>query len=68
MEDNAAQPQLWTLERENSRIVGCIQGHYSWTFDNPLYRLLVLRSICWAAKQQDANRLSELCLIGARVH
>ena len=68
LEDNAPQPQLWTLEREKSRIVGCIPGHYSWTFDDPLYRVLVLRSICWAAKQHDVDRLSDLCLVGVRIH
>ena len=68
VEDNVPQPQVWTLEREKSRIVGCIPGHYSWTFDDPLYRVLVLRSICWAAKQNDVDRLSDLCLVGARIH
>lgn len=67
VEDNEPRPQLWTLEREKSRIVGCIPGHYTWTFDDPLYRLLVLRGICWSAKQPDIDRLSELALIGARL-
>jgi len=67
MEDQAPQPQLWTFEREKSRIFGCIPGHYTWTFDDPLYRLLVLRGICWAAKEADVERLSELALIGARI-
>ncbi|HSI64285.1 MAG TPA: ThuA domain-containing protein, partial [Candidatus Saccharimonadia bacterium] len=67
VEDQAPQPQLWTLERGSGRVFGCIPGHYTWTFDDPLYRLLVLRGICWAAKQQDVERLSELTLIGARV-
>ena len=67
MEDQAPQPQLWTFEREQSRVFGCIPGHYTWTFDDPLYRLLVLRGICWAAKEADVERLSELALIGARI-
>jgi type 1 glutamine amidotransferase len=67
VEDSVPQPELWTLERHQSRIVGCIPGHYTWTFDDPLFRVLVLRSICWAAKQPDADRLSELATIGARV-
>jgi putative heme-binding domain-containing protein len=66
-EDQAPQPQLWTLERGKGRVFGCIPGHYTWTFDDPLYRLMVLRGICWAAKQEDVERLSELSLIGARV-
>lgn len=67
MEENAPRPELWTLERHKSRIVGCIPGHYTWTFDDPLFRVLVLRSICWAARQENPDRLSELALIGARV-
>ena len=66
-EDHAPRPQLWTLERHKSRIVGCIPGHYTWTFDDPLFRLLVLRSICWTAKDPNVDRLSELALIGARI-
>ncbi len=66
-EDAAPRPELWTLERGKSRIVGCIPGHYTWTFDDPLFRVLVLRSICWAAKQENVDRLAELALVGARV-
>ncbi|HMJ88968.1 MAG TPA: ThuA domain-containing protein, partial [Candidatus Acidoferrum sp.] len=67
IEDVAPRPELWTLERHQSRIVGCIPGHYTWTFDDPLFRVLVFRSICWAAKQENMDRLAELSLIGARV-
>ncbi len=67
VEDSAPRPELWTLEREKSRIVGCIPGHYTWTFDDPLFRVLVFRSICWAAKQENVDRFSELSTIGARL-
>jgi len=67
VEDGAPRPELWTLEREQSRIVGCIPGHYTWTFDDPLFRVLVLRGICWAAKQENVDRLAELATVGARV-
>ena len=66
LEDNEPQPELWTLERHKSRIVACIPGHYTWTFDDPLVRILVFRSICWAAKLDNPDRLSELALVGAR--
>jgi len=66
-EDNVPQPELWTLERRNSRIVGCIPGHYTWTFDDPLFRMLVFRAICWAARQENVDRLAELAVIGARL-
>lgn len=67
IEDNAPRTQLWTYEHFNGRVFGCIPGHYMWTFDDPLYRVLVLRGICWAAKQEDIHRLAELALVGARV-
>jgi type 1 glutamine amidotransferase len=67
IEDNEPRPEFWTLERDQSRIVGCIPGHYTWTFDDPLFRVLVLRSICWAAKLENVDRLAELSTIGARV-
>lgn len=67
LEDNEPHPQLWVLERGASRVFGCIPGHYTWTFDDPLYRLLVLRGLAWAAKQPDVNRLAELAVIGARL-
>jgi type 1 glutamine amidotransferase len=66
LEDSAPRPELWTLERHRSRIVGCIPGHYTWTFDDPLFRILVFRAICWAAKQDNPDRLAELALVGAR--
>jgi type 1 glutamine amidotransferase len=67
VEDGAPRPELWTLEREKSRIVGCIPGHYTWTFDDPLFRVLVFRSICWAAREENVDRLAELSTIGAKL-
>ncbi|MES2709919.1 MAG: ThuA domain-containing protein [Verrucomicrobiota bacterium] len=66
-EENKAEPQLWVMQRQNSRVFGCIPGHYTWTFDDPLYRLIVLRGIAWAAQQPDISRLAELMTVGARV-
>ena len=67
VEDGAPRPELWSLERKNSRVIGCVPGHYTWTFDDPLFRILVLRSICWTAKEPDVDRLSELATPGARL-
>lgn len=66
VEDGGPRPELWCMERGRSRIVGCIPGHYTWTFDDPLFRILVFRSICWTAREPDVDRLAELALIGAR--
>jgi type 1 glutamine amidotransferase len=72
-EENAPRPLLWTREqggaREGGRVFVCILGHYAWTFDDPLFRVLLLRGICWSAHVPDADvdRLSHLATIGARV-
>ena len=67
MEDQEPRPQLWSREQGLSRVLGCIPGHYTWTFDDPLYRILILRGICWAAHEPDPHRLAELSLVGARL-
>lgn len=67
VEDGAPRTQLWAYEKEKGRVFGSIPGHYNWTFDDPLYRVIVLRGIAWAAKQGDVDRLLELALVGARV-
>lgn len=66
VEDAAPRPQLWAREHGKGRVFVSIPGHYTWTFDDPLYRVLLLRGICWAAGQ-SADRLSELATVGARL-
>lgn len=66
VEDGKPQPQLWAATREKARVFVSIPGHYNWTFDDPLFRILLLRGICWTANQ-PLDRLAELATIGARV-
>ena len=66
VEDGAPRPQLWAREHGKGRVFVSIPGHYTWTFDDPLHRLLLLRGICWSARQPE-DRLSELATIGARM-
>jgi type 1 glutamine amidotransferase len=65
-EDGSPQPLMWTREQGKGRVFVSIPGHYTWTFDDPLFRLLLLRGICWTANQ-PVGRLSGLATIGARV-
>ncbi|MEQ1858351.1 MAG: ThuA domain-containing protein [Chthoniobacteraceae bacterium] len=65
-EEGRPQPLLWTKEQGGGRIFVSIPGHYSWTFDDPLFRLLAFRGICWAAGQ-PMDRLAPLVMVGARV-
>jgi hypothetical protein len=63
-EAGAPRPQLWTLEHGRGRVFVSIPGHYSWTFDDPLFRLLLLRGILWTAKE-PVDRWNDLIRPGA---
>ncbi|HVK11919.1 MAG TPA: ThuA domain-containing protein, partial [Gemmataceae bacterium] len=65
-EDGKDQPLFWTLEPAKGRVFVSIPGHFSWTFDDPLFRILLLRGIAWAAKE-PVDRFNELATPGARV-
>ena len=65
-EDGKARPQMWTRNVGKGRVFVSVPGHYNWTFDDPIYRLLVFRGICWAGNQ-PIDRLAELAPIGARL-
>ena len=66
VEDGASQPQIWIRSQGQGRVFVRIPGHFSWTFDDPLYRVLLFRGFCWAGGQ-PLDRLSELATVGARV-
>jgi putative heme-binding domain-containing protein len=66
VEDGEPQPQFWTLEPSKGRVFVSILGHYSWTFDDPLFRILLLRGIAWTARE-PVDRFNALATIGARV-
>jgi hypothetical protein len=66
LEDSRQQPQLWTMEHGKGRVFVCIPGHYSWTFDDPLVRILLLRGIAWTA-HEPVDRFNDLVWPGAEV-
>ena len=65
-EDGKDQPLFWTLEPAKGRVFVSIPGHFSWTFDDPLFRVLMLRGIAWAAKE-PVDRFNDLVWPGADV-
>lgn len=66
IEDGVPQPEIWTREVGKGRVFVAIPGHYNWTFDDPVFRVLALRGLCWAAGQ-PMDRLAELATVGARM-
>ena len=44
-----AQPVFWIHHSGKGRVFGCVPGHRVWTFDNPWFRLWLLRGIAWSA-------------------
>jgi hypothetical protein len=66
LEDGEPQPTFWTVERGRGRVFVSIPGHYSWTFDDPAFRTLLLRGIAWTARR-DVDRFNELVTLDARV-
>ena len=65
-EDGLPTPQLWVRDHKPGRVFVSIPGHYSWTFDDPLFRILLLRGIAWTAKE-PVDRFNELVPLGARM-
>lgn len=66
VEEGQPQPLFWTREHLEGRIFVSIPGHFAWTFDDPLYRLLLLRAIAWTAGE-PVDRFNELVWPGARL-
>ena len=46
-----AQPLFWTSRCGKGRVFGCVPGHFTWTFDDPYFRILLLRGMAWAAAE-----------------
>ena len=61
------QPMFWTYRRGKGRVFGCTPGHYTWTFDDPYFRLMLLRGMAWAAGELP-YRFDGLALRGTRLH
>ncbi len=64
--DVSLQPQFWAYQQGKGRVFGCVPGHYTWTFDDPYFRLLLLRGMAWAAGEHP-YRFDELALRCAAV-
>ena len=66
VEEDKPRPLLWTREVGKGRVFVSIPGHFTWTFDDPLFRILLLRGIAWSAGE-SVDRFNELATIGGGV-
>ena len=57
-------PMFWTCEYGKGRAFACVLGHYNWTFDDPYFRILLLRGTAWAAGESP-HRFDPLVTRGA---
>ncbi len=65
-EDGQPQPLFWTMEHGRGRVFVSIPGHYMWSFDDPAFRLLLLRGIAWAG-HRNVDRFNGLVTLDARI-
>jgi putative heme-binding domain-containing protein len=66
VEEGRPRPLFWTRESGKGRVFVSIPGHYTWTFDDPLFRLILLRGMAWTARE-SIDRFNELTTLGARI-
>jgi type 1 glutamine amidotransferase len=65
-EEGEPRPLFWTMEHGRGRVFVSIPGHYMWTFDDPAFRILLMRGIAWTARR-NLDRFNDLVLLDARV-
>ena len=53
--DGESRPLIWTQEKGKGRIFASVPGHYTWTLNDPLFRIILLRGIAWAAGESPAR-------------
>jgi type 1 glutamine amidotransferase len=66
VEEGTARPLMWAREQGKGRVFVSVPGHFTWTFDDPLFRILIFRGIAWTTRE-PLDRFNDLVTIGARV-
>ena len=56
-------PLLWNRRTGKGRVHVNILGHCNWTFNDPLFRVLLLRAIAWTAKE-PVDRFNDIVTTG----
>ena len=50
--DGQSRPLVWTFQKGKGRVFASVMGHYTWTLEDPLFRVLALRAVAWAAGER----------------
>ncbi|HAO95015.1 MAG TPA: ThuA domain-containing protein, partial [Verrucomicrobiales bacterium] len=50
----ARSEAFWTYRSGKGRVFGTTTGHYTYTYFDPIYRLLLLRGIAWCLEEDPA--------------
>jgi putative heme-binding domain-containing protein len=58
--DGQDRPMMWTYHHGHGRVFASIAGHYTWTLEDPVFRLIVLRGVAWAAHRNASALLPAL--------
>jgi putative heme-binding domain-containing protein len=54
-EEGQEWPMFWTFQKGKGRVFGSILGHYSRNYDDPFFRILVLRGLAWVTQESPAR-------------
>lgn len=66
IEEGKPRPLFWTVEHGRGRVFVSIPGHYMWSFDDPMFRAVLLRGIAWTGRR-SVDRFNDLVTLDARV-
>jgi type 1 glutamine amidotransferase len=64
-EEGKDWPIVWTYTKGKGRVFGTVLGHYYTTFDDPFFRILVLRAIAWV-DHESLSYFEKLATVGVR--
>ena len=55
LKSDAVRPDaFWTYASGEGRVFGTTTGHFTYTYHDPLYRLLLMRGVAWALDEDPA--------------
>ncbi len=52
--DGVRSQAFWTYTSGKGRVFGTTTGHFTYTFHDPMYRLLLMRGVAWALNEKPA--------------